>query len=113
MTNICAGNCKKDGCAECSNAALMKDEQDFGKFQIGNKCTGDKDLDSTWVAVKCYWTDSKPLAPAWWTKNKWGECIEADKTCRDLGIEDNLCGKCSKVREYFLCLALILCALVL
>jgi hypothetical protein len=96
------GNCKKDSdCDKCSNAKLMRPGQDFARFSIGNSCKGDKDLDNVWVGVKCYYEGMDSLRPEWWS-GRWGLCISTSTTCAALGVNDNLCGACTKIPSGFM-----------
>jgi len=87
------GNCrtgsKETAC--CSNAAMMVPGQDFGKFAVGNSCTSDKDTDSVLGSITCEFGSASLTAP-WPIK----ACYPLDKSCTDLGVKDNLCGKCEK-----------------
>jgi len=87
------GNCrtgsKETSC--CSNAALMVPGQDFGKFAVGNSCGSDGDTDSVLGSLSCEFGSASMMAP-WPNK----ACYPIDKACTDLGVKDNLCGKCQK-----------------
>jgi len=92
--NCRAGSYKEKSC--CANAAVMEPGQDFAKFAVGNSCRGDKDTDAVLGSLQCEFGSASMHGP-WPTK----ACYPLDKDCTDLGVKDNLCGKCTKTAEGF------------
>jgi hypothetical protein len=88
------GNCNADSKREkscCSNAKLMEPGQDWANFAVGNDCGGDKDKDNVLGSITCEFASASDTG-TWPTR----ACYPRDQTCIDLGVTDNLCGKCEK-----------------
>jgi len=90
--NCRAGSYREKSC--CSNAAMMEIGQDFGKFAAGNSCRGDKDKDAVLGSLSCEFGSASMHGP-WPIK----ACYPLNKACTDLGVKDNLCGKCEKTAD--------------
>ena len=67
----------------------MRPGQDWAKFSRGNSCRGDSDKDGVLGTLTCEFGSASKHAP-WPIK----ACYPLDKACRDLGVKENLCGKC-------------------
>ena len=88
------GNCAADSKREkscCSNSKLMEPGQDWANFAVGNDCGGDKDKDNVLGSITCEFASGSDTG-TWPTR----ACYPRDQTCIDLGVTDNLCGKCEK-----------------
>ena len=92
--NCRTGTYKEKSC--CTNAAILQPGQDWGKFSTGNSCRGDKDTDAVLGELKCEFGSASAHGP-WPIK----ACFPLDKSCTDLGVKENLCGKCTKTADGF------------
>ena len=93
------GNCRtgsrwQEKC--CANAKLMRPGQDWADFSNGNSCRGDRDKDGVLGTLECEFGSASNHAP--WPIRA---CYPLSKTCRDLGVKDNLCGTCHKTPDGF------------
>ena len=89
-----AGTHSEKSC--CSNAALLVPGQDWAKFSVGNTCRGNSDTDDVLGSLTCEFGSASAHGP--WPVRA---CFPIDQTCTDLGVKDNLCGKCTKTADGF------------
>ena len=91
------GNCGKDYSPYkkcCTNAKPLDSGFDFNQFSKGNSCRGDGDRDAVLSEINCWW-NPPGMKPGPWPN---GNCLpKTDATCMNLGIKENMCGKCTSL----------------
>jgi len=93
------GNCRAGSRTEetcCVNAKLFQPGQDWTKYAVGNACRGDEDTDAVLGEITCEFGSASMNGP--WPIRA---CYPLDQTCMDLGVKENLCGKCIKTADGF------------
>lgn len=88
------GNCREGTVKEkacCTGAFVLGSYFDWTTFAKGNSCKGDTDTDATTAEVTCAFDDGTFKAGSW----PIGYCHPLNQDCKNLGVLDNLCGKCT------------------